>query len=388
MNKTGPLAGIRIVEMAGIGPTPMTAMLLADLGATVVRIDRLEPAADLGIQKPAHLDLTNRGRQSIAVDLKKPEGIALVLDLVAKADGLIEGFRPGTMERLGLGPEVCLARNPKLVYGRMTGWGQTGPLASRAGHDINYIALTGALDLVGRADGPPTPPLNLVGDFGGGSMYLAVGMLSAMLEARTSGQGQVVDAAMVEGAASLMTFFYGLAAAGLHNQPRGHNLLDSGAPQYDTYRCADGRYLAVGAIELKFRAEFYKRVGIDPKTLPDATNKDNWPKLKQIIAERLLTRTRDEWTALLQDSDACCAPVLSLEEAPQHPHNRARGSFVEIGGVVQPGPAPRFSRTQPGLPTVPEAPGQSTDQALREWGLAAAEIERLHQASVIGQAAS
>lgn len=379
----GPLTGIRIVEMAGVGPTPMAAMLFADLGATVVRVDRLV-AVELGIRKPPRFDLTNRGRRSVAIDLKKPEGIALVLDLVAQADGLIEGFRPGTMERLGLGPEVCTARNPKLVYGRMTGWGQTGPLAPRAGHDINYISLSGALSLIGRADGPPTPPLNLVGDFGGGGIYLAFGMLCALLEARGSGRGQTVDAAMVDGAASLMTYFYGARAAGLHNRPRGHNVLDAGAPYYEVYRCADGLYLSVGPIETRFREEFYERVGMDSKQLPDAADPEHWPRLKTLIAERLQTRTRDEWVALLQDSDACCAPVLSLEEAPHHPHNRARGTFIEIDGVVQPAPAPRFSRTPPGPPTAPEAPGHSSEVALREWGVADEEIRRLIAAKVVG----
>lgn len=379
----GPLAGIRIVEMAGIGPTPMTAMLLADMGATVIRVDRLVES-DLGIRKLPKFDLTNRNRRSVAIDLKKAEGIALVLDLVAQADGLIEGFRPGTMERLGLGPQTCAARNPRLVFGRMTGWGQTGPLASRAGHDINYISLTGALSQIGRAEGPPALPLNLVGDFGGGSLYLAFGMLCALLEARTSGRGQTVDAAMVDGAASLMTYFYGAHAAGQHNRPRGHNVLDGGAPYYDTYLCAGGGYLSVGPVEKRFRHEFYGLIGLDTGTLPDAADPANWPRLKGLIAERLLTRTRDEWVALLQDSDACCAPVLSLEEAPQHPHNRARGTFIEIDGVVQPAPAPRFSRSQPSPPTPPEAPGHSSEAILRDWGVADEAIQRLLTAKVVG----
>lgn len=379
----GPLAGFQVVEIAGIGPTPMAAMLLADLGATVLRIDRPAPG-DIGIPRPARFDLMNRGRRSVAVDLKRTEGIELVLQLVERADALIEGFRPGTMERLGLGPEICLARNPRLVYGRMTGWGQSGPLAHSAGHDLDYIALSGALAMIGRDGQPPTPPLNLVGDFAGGSLYLVLGLLSALLERSRSGHGQVVDAAMVDGAASLLTPFYGMRAAGMHDQPRGNNLLDSGAPFYDVYACADGRYLAVAPIEKKFRAEFYRRLGLDAATLPDADDRANWPALKAIIADRLRQRSRDEWTTVFADSDACCAPVLAPEEAPQHPHNATRGNFVEIDGVMQPAPAPRFSRSRPGLPSAPEAPGASTVPALQEWGIAAAEIERLQRLGAIG----
>lgn len=379
----GPLTGLRVVEIAGIGPTPMAAMLLADLGATVLRIDRPVPG-DIGIPKPVRFDLLNRGRRSVAVDLKRAEGVGLVLQLVERADALIEGFRPGTMERLGLGPDICLARNPGLVYGRMTGWGQTGPLADSAGHDLDYIALSGALAMIGRDGQPPTPPLNLVGDFAGGSLYLALGLLSALYERGRSGRGQVVDAAMVDGAASLLTPFYGMRAAGMHDRPPGNNLLDSGAPFYDVYACADGRYLAVAPIEKKFRAEFYQRLGLDAATLPDAEDHANWPLLKRLIGERLRERNRDEWCAVFDGSDACCAPVLSPEEAPRHPHNEARNNFIEIDGVTQPAPAPRFSRSQPAMPGAPEAPGASTVAALREWGIAAAEIERLQRLGAIG----
>ncbi|MBO0753873.1 MAG: CoA transferase, partial [Bradyrhizobiaceae bacterium] len=344
----GPLSGYRILEFAGIGPGPMCAMLLADMGATVLRLDRPGPAG-LGIERPENFNLLNRGRVSVLIDLKSKEGVALALDLVTRADALIEGFRPGTMERLGLGPELCLARNPRLVYGRMTGWGQDGPLASAAGHDLNYIALTGALHAIGRAGQPPTPPLNLVGDYGGGALYLAFGIVCALLETRKSDQGQVVDAAMIDGAASLMAPFYGLHAAGLHNDSRGENFLDSGAPYYEVYRCADGRYLSVAPIEIKFRDEFYLRIGLDTSLLPPAEERANWPAIKKAIAARLAQKTADEWCALLEGTDACVAPVLSMAEAPAHPHHVARQTFVDIGGVVQPAPAPRFGRTRPDL---------------------------------------
>lgn len=385
----GPLHGVSVVEFASIGPGPMCAMLLADMGARVVRLDR--PAeAGLGVPRPDRFDLLNRGRRSVAVDLKHPEGIAVALDLVAAADALVEGFRPGTMERLGLGPEPCLARNPRLVYGRMTGWGQEGPLARAAGHDLNYIALTGALHAIGRAGQPPTPPLNLAGDYGGGALYLAFGIVCGLLEARRSGRGQIVDAAMIDGAASLMTSFFGLHAAGLYSDRRGENILDSGAPFYDVYACSDGRYLSVAPIEAKFRAEFYRRIGVDSAALPDAALPDaedraNWPAIKQVIAARLATKPAAEWCSLLERTDACVAPVLSMAEAPQHPHHRARATFVEIDGVVQPAPAPRFSRTKPDLPTPPEPAGHSTETALAEWGIAPARIARLRETGVIGR---
>jgi alpha-methylacyl-CoA racemase len=370
----GPLAGIRVVEFAGIGPGPMAAMLLADMGATVVRLDRTAPS-DLGVHKPARFDLLMRGRRSIAIDLKQPSGIDLALQLVARADASIEGFRPGTMERLGLGPEVALARNPRLVYGRMTGWGQEGPLAQAAGHDLNYIALTGALSAIGNAGEPPVAPLNLVGDFGGGALYLAFGMACALLEARHSGQGQVVDAAMTDGASSLMTMFFGMHAAGLYSLERGTNILDGGSAIYGVYPCADGLYVSVAAIEMKFRADLFRLLGIEPG--------EDGPKLRARIAAAFKTRTRDQWCATLEGSDACFAPVLTMAEAPQHPHNKLRQTFVDIDGVVQPAPAPRFGRTKPALPRPPETPGASTREALLEWGFSDADIDGFAAAKAI-----
>lgn len=382
----GPLAGYRILEFAGIGPGPFAAMLLADMGATVLRLDRPAPAEDLGIERPERFNLLNRGRRSAAVDLKRPDGVALALDLVGRADALIEGFRPGTMERLGLGPEVCLARNPRLVYGRMTGWGQDGPLAKAAGHDLNYIALAGALHAIGRAGQKPTPPLNLVGDYGGGALYLAFGLVCALLEAKGSGRGQVVDAAMVDGAASLMTPFYGLVASGTHDRPRGENQLDSGAAWYEVYECADGRWLSVAPIERRFRREFFRLIGLDAAA-PDGDDPADGPELKRLIAARIAEKPLAEWCAVLEGTDACAAPVLSLAEAPSHPHARARGSFVEIDGILQPAPAPRFSRTMPATPAPPEPAGAGTEEALREWGIDAEKVVRLRSAGVIGRTA-
>src|SRR6516165_1573269 len=374
----GPLAGIRIVEFVGIGPGPMAAMLFADLGADVIRLDRVTPSG-LGIAMPKRFGLLGRSRPSIALDLKSPEGIALASDLIAKADGLIEGFRPGTMERLGLGPEELLKRNPRLVYGRMTGWGQTGPLAGAAGHDLNYLALAGVLHAIGRKGQKPTPPLNLAADFGGGALYLAFGMACALLEAQRSGKGQVVDAAMTEGAASLMTMFYGLYAAGLHSLERGANLLDSGSAIYETYECADGRYISIAAIELKFRAELFELLG-----LPYTT--DEGPELRGKLEEIFKTRSRDEWCELLEGSDACFAPVLTMAEAPHHPHNVARQSFIEIEGVMQPAPAPRFSRTPAQHPTPPGELGQDTRSTLARWGIAAERIAALCAKGVVLEA--
>ncbi len=376
----GPLAGFRIVEFAGIGPGPMAAMLFADLGARVVRIDRLA-ASDLGIAIPTRFGLLARSRPAVAVDLKHPEGIALAIDLAASADGLIEGFRPGTMERLGLGPDVLLARNPRLVYGRMTGWGQAGPLAQAAGHDLNYLALAGGLHAIGRAGAKPTPPLNLVADFGGGALYLAFGMACAMLEAQRSGKGQVVDAAMTEGAASLMTMFYGLYAAGRYRLERGTNLLDSGSAIYDVYECADGRFVSVAAIELKFRKVLFERLG-----LPYTT--DEGPELRGKLEKLFKTKTRDEWCALLEGSDACFAPVLSVAEAPHHPHNVARGSFVDIEGVMQPAAAPRFSRTPAARPTPPEEVGADTRTVLRGWNIPQGRIDALLASGVLAESKS
>ncbi len=378
----GPLSGIRIIELAGIGPGPFCAMLLADMGAEVLRVERTADAG-LGIAKPVAFDLYNRSRRSIAVDLKTPAGVETILRLLEKADALIEGFRPGVTERLGLGPDACLARNPRLVYGRMTGWGQTGPLSHAAGHDWNYIALSGALHAIGRAGDKPVPPLNLVGDFGGGSLYLALGIVAALLEASRSGTGQVVDAAITDGAASLMTLFYGLHGAGLWKDERGVNLIDTGAHFGEVYETSDGKYVTVLAIEPKFYAELCRRIGIDTTDLPYQNDRSAWPELKPKFAAIFKTKTRDEWCALLEGTDACFAPVLSLEEAPHHPHNVARETFVTVDGVVQPAPAPRFSRTPGAIQRPPAAPGEHNDEVLGEWGFSADEIATLRKSGAI-----
>jgi alpha-methylacyl-CoA racemase len=375
--RSGPLAGFRIVEFAGIGPAPMASMLFADLGASVLRLDRLA-ASGLGIDMPTRFSLLSRSRPSVAIDMKNTNGVALALDLIGKADALIEGFRPGTMERLGLGPDAALARNPRLVYGRMTGWGQTGPLAQAAGHDLNYLALTGALAAIGRKGEKPTPPLNLAADFGGGALYLAFGVACAMLEAQRSGKGQVVDAAMTEGAASLMTIFYGLYAAGMHKLERGSNLLDSGSAIYEVYECADGKFISIAPIELKFREVLFSKLG-----LPYTT--DDGDELRGKLEQLFKTLSRDEWCALLEGTDACFAPVLTIAEAPHHPHNVARGSFVEIDGVVQPAAAPRFSRTPSGKPTAPRALGEGARVALAAWGISSQKIEALFAEGVLGE---
>jgi len=375
----GPLQGCRIIELAGIGPAPFCAMLLADMGAEVVRVDRPSRGGDLdlGIPLPRRYSVLLRSRRSARVDLKDPAGAEVVLRLVESADALIEGFRPGVAERLGLGPDVCLARNPRLVYGRMTGWGQEGPLAPAAGHDINYIALAGALHSIGPAGGPPIVPLNLVGDFGGGGAYLALGVLAGIIEARTSGQGQVVDAAMVDGAASLMASAYGMHAAGMQTDGRGTNLIDGGAYYYGTYETADGGWVAIGSIERRFYDQLLEVLGIGPDELPERDDRSRWPERRQRLAEIFRTRTRDEWTTLMEGTDICFAPVLSLGEAPEHEHNRARGTFVEVDGVVQPGPAPRFSRTPSEIQGPPCSPGAHTAEVLADWGLATDEIDRL-----------
>ncbi|MXW90957.1 MAG: CoA transferase [Rhodospirillaceae bacterium] len=379
----GPLDGLRVVELAGIGPGPMACMMLADMGADVVKVDRLTDAG-LGIAMPAKYQVLHRGRPSIAVDLKSPDGLAVVKRLIDRADVLIEGFRPGVTERMGLGPEDCFATNPKLVYGRMTGWGQDGPMARAAGHDMNYIALTGALNAIGPADGPPVPPLNLVGDFGGGTLYLLVGVLAALLEARQSGKGQVVDAAMVDGAASLMTTFFGLKAAGLWSNERGANLLDGGAHFYSVYETRDGKYVSIGSIEAKFYAELLEKTGLDPAGLPPQMKPESWPVIKEKLAEIFRTKTRDEWCAIMEGSDICFAPILDLDEAPEHPHMKARGTFAEIDGVVQPAPAPRFSRTPGAVRRPPSPPGADTDEALVAWGFAAGEIADLRAKNAVG----
>ncbi|MBL6599752.1 MAG: CoA transferase [Alphaproteobacteria bacterium] len=363
----GPLQGIKIVELAGIGPGPMAAMMMADMGATVLRVER-EQASGLGVQRPLNCDITLRSRKAVALDLKNPEHRDRVLRLVEEADVLIEGFRPGVTERLGLGPDECFKRNPKLIYGRMTGFGQTGPMAQAAGHDLNYIAMSGALAAIGRADQPPTPPLNLVGDYGGGALYLVVGVLAALLEARGSGKGQVVDAAMVDGAANLMAAPFGMFAAGLLTKTRGANVLDSGSYFYDAYECADGKYVSVAAIEPKFHAEMLELMGLDASVVTKQMDRADWPRLKTVMEERFKTKTRDEWVEIMGGSDACFAPVLEMDEVMDDPHNKERDTFIEIDGVVQPAPAPRFSRTPNPTPTAPvRADMVSLDDALDGW---------------------
>jgi len=381
--RAGPLAGLKIVEFAGIGPVPMAGMLLADLGAEIVIIDRQEPNG-LGIPRPPRFDVTRRGRRSLALDLKAEDGVACALDLIAGADALIEGFRPGTMERLGLGPDICLSRNPRLVFGRVTGFGQDGPLAKAAGHDLNYIALAGALSAIGRKGQAPSVPLNLIGDYGGGAMMLAFGVVCALLETGRSGKGQVVDAAMVEGTATLMASLFGLAAAGLHQPERGTNLLDSGAPHYETYACADGEWITIAPIESKFRATLLQLIGLDPATFPDVADPASWPQARERLKQRFAQRSRAEWCALLEGTDACFAPVLSLAEAPGHVQALARGAFVSIDGVVQPAPNPRFSRTPAVTPRPVEPPGAGGRDALAEWGICEPEIARLERLGVVG----
>lgn len=378
----GPLHGLRVVELASIGPGPMCAMLLADLGADVVRIDRLEPSG-LGVPMKPRFDVNGRSRRSAALDLKSAAGVDAALRIIDGADVLIEGFRPGVAERLGLGPADCQARNPRLVYGRMTGFGQTGPLAHAAGHDLNYIALTGALDAIGTAGGSPVPPLNLVGDYGGGALYLAFGLMSALFERQTSGRGQVVDAAMVDGAASLMSMFHGLRAAGGWPGPRGGNLLDGGAPFYGVYETADGKHVSIGSLEPKFYAEMVRRLGLDEKFLRLQGDASQWPALREAIAAAVRTRTREEWSALLEGTDVCFAPVLNLAEVHLHPHAVARGTYVEVAGVVQPGPAPRFDRSVPDRPRPAPEIGAHTAEVLAECGFTAEDLSGLKAAGVI-----
>ena len=374
----GPLSGYRIIELAGIGPGPFAAMMLSDMGAEVIRVERAAAAVGPMPSTPP-FDVLLRGRRNIAIDLKHPDGVGALLDLVTSADALVEGFRPGVMERLGLGPDKCLARNPRLVFGRMTGWGQSGPLAHAVGHDINYISLAGALAHFGRDGQAPVPPLNMVGDFGGGGMFLAFGVVCALLEAQRSGVGQVVDAAMVDGTATLMSMFWAFKSIGLFDEDRrGTNLLDTGAPFYDVYRCADDEYVSVGSIEPQFYAELLRLTGLgaDPD-FARQMDKSAWPRRKQRVAELFATRTRDEWCSLMEGSDVCFAPVLTMSEAAKHPHNVERGAFVEVAGVQQPAPAPRFSRT-PGEITAPPAhPGQHSIEILRDWGFDAARIDEL-----------
>ncbi|MGH3518932.1 MAG: CaiB/BaiF CoA transferase family protein [Haloechinothrix sp.] len=376
----GPLTGLRVIELAGLAPGPFACTVLADLGAEVIRVDRATPGPDV---LSFDNDPLRRSRRSIGVDTKTPDGVELVLKLVENADVLVEGFRPGVTERMGLGPADCHARNPRLIYGRITGWGQDGPLAQRAGHDINYIGLSGALEAIGREGERPVPPLNLVADFGGGGLLLAMGILAALYERASSGKGQVVDASMVDGSALLATSLYGLKANGVWAGKRGTNLLDGGAPFYDTYETADGKYLAVGAIEMRFWADLVRVLGLSGEDLPFHFDKNEWPRLRKILAGAIGKYTRDELVALAEGTDACITPVLTPEEAPSHPHNVARGTFVEVGGVALPAPAPKFDRTPAGTPSAPHDTGADTEQVLGELGLNTAEIARLREAGAI-----
>jgi alpha-methylacyl-CoA racemase len=378
----GPLAGITVVEIAGIGPGPFCAMMLADMGAEVIRVDRAENVAGGDPDNPP-ADLNNRGRRSIGVDLKNPDGVAVVLDLVERAHALIEGFRPGVAERLGIGPDECLARNPRLVYGRMTGWGQDGPLAGAAGHDINYIALAGALEPIGRRGEAPVPPLNLIGDYGGGGMLLAFGVVCGVLEAQRSGRGQVVDTAMVDGAAVLMTMTHALRAMGVWDDERGTNMLDTGAHFYDVYETADGKYVSIGSIEPQFYAELLRLTGLEGEDLPWQHDRAQWPALKERLAAIFKTKTRGDWCELMEGTDVCFAPVLTIPEAIEHPHNVDRGTFVEVAGIPQPGPAPRFSRTAPEISSPPPHAGQHTDEVLAEAGFDADRVAKLREAGAI-----
>jgi alpha-methylacyl-CoA racemase len=380
---SGPLSGIKIVELAGIGPAPYACMLLGDAGADIIRVERTPASSARAAGKERHWDILARSRRSIAVDLKKPEGVEVVLELVSGADGLIEGFRPGVAERLGLGPDDCLARNKRLVYGRMTGWGQDGPLAMSAGHDIDYIAIAGALWPIGRGGEAPVPPLNLVGDFGGGGMLLAFGMSAALVDAQRSGVGQVVDAAMVDGAASLMSMIYAFKELGLWSDQRGSNTLDSGAHFYEVYETSDGKWFAVGAIEAQFYAKLLELLGLDAGELPQENDRSSWPEMKKRFAEIFKTKSRDEWAAIFEGTDGCGAPVLSPWEAHEHEHNRARGTFVEVEGMIQPGPAPRFSRTPSAVSRPPSFPGSDTDAALSDWGIPTDRIAMLRELGAI-----
>ena len=380
----GPLAGIKVIELAGIGPGPFCGTLLADMGAEVLRIDRAEDSG-LGLRTGPKHALLNRSRRSVALNLKTEEGVAAALRLIEGADALIEGFRPGVMERLGLGPEVCLERNPKLVYGRMTGFGQDGPLSHAAGHDLNYIAISGVLNAIGRHGGPPVPPLNLVGDFGGGGMFLAFGVLAGLLEAGRSGRGQVVDSAMCEGAAYLATSIFGLFDAGVWKDERGSNHIDSGAHFYDVYETKDGKYVSIASIEPKFYAELLQRTGLDGEALPAQAERDKWPEMKARLTEVFKAKTRDEWCEIMEGTDVCFAPVLSFAEVGDYAHNKARQSFIEVEGVMQPAPTPRFSRTRPEVQSPPSTGGQHTREALADWGFSADEIAGLEASGAARQ---
>ena len=384
----GPLEGVKIVELAGIGPAPFCAMLFADMGAEVVRVDR---AANVGTDtdrdgNDARFNLLIRGRRNIAVDLKNKAGQDATLRLIDRADALIEGFRPGVMERLGLGPDICLARNKRLVYGRMTGWGQDGPIAPIAGHDINYIALSGALATIGEAGGPPVPPLNLVGDFGGGALYLAMGVLAGILSARATGKGQVIDCSMVEGAASLMMMMYGALASGAWVEERGRNRTDGGSHFYHVYETKDGEFISVGSIEPQFYQLLLTHTGLEGADLPPQSDRAQWPAMKERFANIFKQKTRAEWVAIMQQTDICFAPVLRMSEAIGHEHNRHRNSFVEIDGIPQPAPAPRFLGTPTRVKSPPARAGEHTDEVLTDWGFSTAEIAALHQSSAVKSA--
>ena len=377
----GPLEGKKIIEIAGIGPGPFCAMVLSDLGAEVIRVDRVSAVPNEFPATPG-VDLLNRGRKSVAFDLKNQDGIKALLRLVEEADALIEGFRPGVAERLGIGPEECLGRNPRLVYGRMTGWGQTGPYSNMAGHDINYIALSGVLGTIGREGEPPVPPVNLVGDFGGGGMLLALGICAAFVEVQTSGKGQVVDAAMTDGSALLATMIHTFLSMGVWGD-RGTNMLDTGAPFYDVYECADGEYISLGSIEPQFYAELLRITGLDQEELPKQMDRSQWPKMKLKIAETIRSKTRDQWVELMEGTDVCFAPVLSPAEACAHPHNVERETFVEVAGIKQPAPAPRFSRTPGVIDGPPPHPGEHTEEVLSSWGFSENEIQNLRNIDAV-----
>jgi alpha-methylacyl-CoA racemase len=374
----GPLSGLKVIEIAGIGPGPFCAMMLSDMGAEVVRIDRRSGAGE-----GSKFDVLNRGRRSLALDLKKQAAVATILRMVRHADALIEGFRPGVMERLGLGPEVCLERNPRLVYGRMTGWGQEGSLAQAAGHDINYISLTGALHAIGPPGGGPVPPLNLIGDFGGGGMLLAFGVACALLEASRSGKGQVVDAAMTDGSAALMAAVYGIKARGGWTNERGSNILDGGAPFYGAYQCSDGKWISIGSLEPQFYELLREKAGLEKPSVQDRWAKETWPANRANLARIFKTKTQAEWCAIMEGSDVCFAPILDLDEAPRHPHNRERQTFVDVDGVVQPAPAPRFSRTPGAVQSAPPKAGEHSEAVLRDWGFSPQEIGDLRAAEAI-----
>lgn len=374
----GPLKGLKVIEMAGIGPGPFCAMMLSDMGAEVIRVDRLN-------QKGSghRANVLNRGRRSIALDLKNPAAVEAVLRLIEQADAIIEGFRPGVMERLGLGPDVCLERNPKIIFGRMTGWGQTGPLAKAAGHDINYISIAGALGAMGYSDRPPTPPLNLVGDFGGGAMYLLSGILAALYERSNSGQGQVIDAAMTDGTASLLSPFFGLMAMNMWTTDRQANKLDGGAHYYGSYECSDGKYISIGSIEPQFYALLLEKCGISDDAFLKQQDQESWPALREKLAQLFLSKTQGEWCTIMEGTDICFAPVLDLGEAPMHPHNVARETYVDFEGVTQPAPAPRFSRTQSNIQSAAALAGEHSEDILSDWGFDSDEIEQLRTTNAI-----